>query len=329
MSLPAGAVAMVDEAEAAPVAVADRPTAPGRPRRKRKGRLDRHTGLWAAFFLAPTTIGLGVFYLWPVVQTIYFSFTSWGPFGGHTFIGLDNYEAIFQDPQVGVAARNTLYFAVLGLLGLPVSLVLAATLNRPGRKGVSAYRALIFLPVVTMPAAVAIVWRWLFNGDFGIINSLLGSVGISGTSWLSNPDTALLALAVVGIWSTVGYNMVILMAGLQSIPKQFYEAASLDGAGPVRQFTSITVPLLSPSLFFVSVLSVIGSLQTFDLVYVMIGKTSPALPQTRTIVYLFFEKAFIANDRGYAAALAFVLLLVISAITGLQFWLQKKWVHYA
>jgi multiple sugar transport system permease protein len=146
--------------------------------------------------------------------------------------------------------------------------------------------------------------------------------------WISDPDTALVALALVGIWTTVGYNMVILMAGMEAIPRHYYEAAEMDGATGLRQFFSITVPLISPSLFFVTVLSVIGSLQTFDLVYVMIGRTNPALPQTRTVVYLFYQKAFVENDRGYAAALAFLLLLIIVVVTALQFRLQKRWVHY-
>jgi multiple sugar transport system permease protein len=217
---------------------------------------------------------------------------------------------------------------VLGLLGIPVSLVLGVLLSRRGRKGTGLYRTLMFLPVVTMPAAVAIMWRWLYNGDFGLLNQLLGKAGITGTHWISDPDTALYALVAVGIWSTVGYNLVILMAGLQSIPRHYYEAASIDGAGPVRQFFSITIPLLSPTLFFVTVLSVIGSLQTFDLVYVMIGQTNPALPQTRTIVYLFYQNAFVENNRGYAAALAFLLLLLVAAVTAVQFRLQKRWVHY-
>ncbi len=311
--------------DAAPVRSLKKATSPTGGRRSSRPRSNL---LWAIFFLAPTTIGLSVFYLWPIVETIYYSFTTWGPFGGHTFTGWANYKEIFHDPDVAGALGNTLLYALLGLIGLPVSLVLAAVLAKPGRRGVSAYRTLLFLPVVTMPAAVAIVWRWLYNGDFGLINNLLGRVGLHGGYWLSDPHTALIALAVVGIWSTVGYNMVILMAGLQSIPRQFHEAAAMDGAGPVRQFFSITLPLLSPSLFFVTVLSVIGSLQTFDLVYVMIGKTNPALPQTRTIVYLFYQKAFQENDRGYAAAMALLLLLLIVCITALQFRLQKKWVHY-
>ena len=322
-----GARSAASAGESAPAPAGSRTT--GRLGRRRPGGAARRSNaLWAALFLAPTALGLGVFYLWPVVQTLYYSFTTWGPFGGHTWSGLDNYRQILHDPDLRSAFENTAWYCLLGLLGIPVSLALAAVLGRPGRRGVAAYRTLMFLPVVTMPAAVAIVWRWLYNGDYGLINALLRKVGIHGTYWISDPHTALIAVVVVGIWSTVGYNMVILMAGLQSIPRQYYEAAEVDGAGPVRQFFALTVPLLSPSLFFVTVLSVIGSLQTFDLVYMLIGRTNPALPQTRTVVYLFYQDAFIDNNRGYAAAMAFLLLLVIVAVTAVQFRLQRRWVHY-
>jgi len=294
----------------------------------RRGRGPRTSAWWALFFLAPTGIGLGVFYIWPVVQTLYYSFTSWGPFGGHTFSGLANYRELLHDPALSSAFVNTLYYCLLGLLGVPVSLVLAQVLGRRGRKGVSVYRTLMFLPVVTMPAAVAIVWRWLYNGDYGLVNELLGKVGIKGTYWISNPHTALIAVAIVSIWSTVGYNMVVLMAGLQSIPRTYYEAAELDGAGPVRQFLSVTVPLLTPSIFFVMVYSIIGTLQTFDLVYVLVGPQDAALPQAQSVVYLFYQDSFIDDNRGYGAAMAFVLMLVVIAVTALQFRLQKRWVHY-
>jgi multiple sugar transport system permease protein len=133
---------------------------------------------------------------------------------------------------------------------------------------------------------------------------------------------------VVGVWSSIGYNIVILLSGLQTISPELYEASALDGAGPVRQFFSITVPMLSPSIFFVTVLSVIGSLQMFDLVYVMVGRTSPALQSTQTVIFLFYERAFVDNDRGYAAAIVFMLLLLVLAMTLLQFRLQRRWVHY-
>ncbi|UUZ58624.1 carbohydrate ABC transporter permease [Nocardioides sp. B-3] len=202
-------------------------------------------------------------------------------------------------------------------------------LNHKGVRGVGLYRAMFFLPVVTLPAAVAMVWRYLLNGDFGIVNHLLSLIGINGPSWVADGRFALYSLVVVGIWSSPGYNIVILLAGLQTIPTELYEASALDGAGPVRQFVSVTIPMLSPSIFFVSVLSVIGSLQMFDLVYVMVGRTSPALESTQTIIYIFYERAFVQNDRGYAAAIVLVLLLLVPVLTFIQFRLQRRWVHYA
>ncbi len=283
---------------------------------------------WAWLMIAPMVLGLSVFYLWPLVQTLYFSFTEWGPFGGHTWSGLDNYQRLFGDPEVRRAFLNTIWFTVLSLIGVPVAVVFAALLNHKGLRGVGFYRALFFLPVVTLPAAVAIVWRYLLNGDFGILNYLLSFVGIDGPSWVGDSRFALYSLVVVGIWSSIGYNIVILLSGLQTISPELYEASALDGAGPVRQFFSITVPMLSPSIFFVTVLSVIGSLQMFDLVYVMVGRTSPALQSTQTVIFLFYERAFVDNDRGYAAAIVFMLLLLVLAMTLLQFRLQRRWVHY-
>ena len=179
-----------------------------------------------------------------------------------------------------------------------------------------------------MPAAVGLIWRTLYNGDVGVINAMLHVVGIQGTNWLSNPATALYAIAGVGIWLGLGTQIVIFLAAIQGVPKELYEAASLDGAGRVRQFWSITLPTISPSVFFISVLAVIGALQTFDLIFVMSGPTNPAYPQTETIVAQFYQRGFVENQQGYAAAIALVILVIIVAVTALQFRLQKKWVHY-
>ncbi|CAL9454950.1 sn-glycerol-3-phosphate transport system permease protein UgpA [Actinosynnema sp. ALI-1.44] len=316
--------------EEAPVAAPHR-AATGRPVRK---RLRRREWLWGFAFIAPNGLGLLAFYIWPVFQTLYYSFTEWGAFGGHTWIGAENYVKLVSDPEVLKALKNTLLYAALVLLGVPVSLVLAALINTPGLRGAAVYRVLYFLPVVTMPAAVGMVWRWLYNGDIGLVNHLLSLVGIDGHHWVADPRFALYATAVVGIWMTVGYNMVIFAAGLKGIPKDLYEAAELDGAGPVRQFFSITLPMLSPTAFFVTVLTSIGALQVFDVIYLMLGSNSaalrnPAIDENQTIVFLFFERAFVDNDKGYAAALAFVLLLVILLLTIVQFRAQKRWVHYA
>jgi multiple sugar transport system permease protein len=296
----------------------------GTPRRR---RLLSREAFWGYLMIAPIAVGLTIFYLYPIVRTLYFSFTEWGAFGGYEWTGLENYRALIADEAVRGALVNTLVYSFLVLLGIPLSIVLAALLNVKGLRGVGIYRVLYFLPVVTMPVAVAIVWRWIYNGDFGILNFLLSTIGISGTSWLTNPDTALVSIAVVGVWMTIGYNMVILLAGLQGIPPHYYEAAAIDGAGPFRKFFSITVPLLSPSIFFVTVLTLIQSLQVFDLVFAMIMPTNPALPRAQSMVYLFYREAFVANDRGYAAAIVMALLVVILLMTVIQFRLQRRWVH--
>ncbi|MFC1432551.1 carbohydrate ABC transporter permease [Streptacidiphilus sp. N1-3] len=300
----------------------------------RRPRRDRVVeALWGYAFIAPLGLGLAVFYLWPVLQTAYFSFTAWGAFGGHSWSGLDNYRQLLHDHEFGQALVNTLAYTALGLVSIPLAIVFAALLDRPGLRGTGAYRTLFFLPVVTMPVAVAMVWRWLYNGDYGLVNYLLSLVGLKGPHWVSDPRVALFALVVVGVWSSIGYNLVIFLAGMQGIPKEYYEAAEIDGAGPVRQFFSVTLPLLSPTAFFVSVISVIGSLQLFDLVYVMAGsgaaaRSNPAFPRLETVVQLFYDRAFVTNDRGYAAAIVMVLLLIIVLLTAVQFRLQKRWVHY-
>jgi multiple sugar transport system permease protein len=309
------------------------PAPAGRVQRRRSWRDQRSEALWAYLLIAPTGLGLAVFYLWPVLQTAYFSFTEWGPFGGHEWIGLANYGTLVRDGEVLRALANTVLYTVLGLAGIPVAIVVAALLNRRRLRGVAVYRMLFFLPMVTMPVAVAMVWRWLYNGEYGLINYVLSIVGVDGPHWIADPATALYALAAVGVWTTLGYHLVIFLAGMQAIPREYYEAASIDGAGPLVQFRRITLPLLSPSIFFVSVLSMIGSLQLFDLVYVIGGsgqaaRNNPAYPRIQTVVALFYDKAFYSNDRGYAAAIVMALLLLIVALTAVQFRLQRRWVHY-
>ncbi|MFV0375235.1 carbohydrate ABC transporter permease [Microbacterium sp.] len=317
---------LIAQRTSAPIAELDRgrTRAPGSRRRRSPGR----SPWWALLFIGPTALGLLAFYIWPTIRTFIISFTKTGPFGGSEFVGIDNYLRLAQDPELIGALFNTAKYTVIALIGIPIAIAIAALLNTAGLRGRSAYRTLYFIPVVTMPAAIALVWRMIYNGDYGVLNQFLGIFGIPGNSWLTDPDTTLIAIAIVGIWAGLGTNIVIFLAGLQGIPDTILEAADLDGAGPIRKFFSITIPLLSPSIFFVSVISVIGALQVFDLVYMMLGRNNPAMPNTRTIVYLFYEAGFIDNDRGYAAAVAFLLLIIILILTVVQFRLQKKWVHY-
>jgi multiple sugar transport system permease protein len=283
---------------------------------------------WAYLMIAPTMLGLFIFYLWPIVQNFYFSFTEWGAFGQYEWTGLDNYKRLLEDAILVQAFKNTIMYIIFTVpIGIFLSIIVAVLLNQ-NIKGKSIYRTLFFLPVITMPAAIAMVWKWLYNADYGMLNYLLSLVGIKGPQWVSDPNIALYSIIAVAIWSGIGYNMVIFLSGLQGIPKMYYEAAEIDGAGPVTVFFKITLPLLSPVIFFVTIMSLIGAFQVFDLIFMMIGKSSTALESTQSIVYLFYQHAFVLNDKGYAAAIAVLLLAVILIITAIQMVLQKKWVHY-
>jgi len=283
--------------------------------------------MWGYILIAPTVIGLGVFYLWPVVQTLYISMTKQGPFGGSSWAGVSNFERL-ATPEFGQSLLNTLgYTAIVVFLGVPVATVLAAMLSTTKLRFRVFYRAAFFIPVITLPAAIGVLWRWIYNTDYGILNQILRFFGLNGSSWISDPNIALYSIAVVGVWMTVGYNIVIIAAGIQEVPVWYHEAAMLDGAGAVRRFFSITLPAISPTLFFVTVLAMIKALQVFDIVYLMVGDTSPAFDRVKPIVYYFYQSGFIENDKGFAAAVAIVLFILIASLTGIQFWVQKKWVQ--
>ncbi|MFD1722861.1 carbohydrate ABC transporter permease [Amnibacterium endophyticum] len=298
-----------------------RTTGPDRPARRRGG-----SGLWPVVFAGPLLVGVAVFYLWPIVQTASFSFTTFGAFGGQTWAGLANYEQLLTDPQLYRSLGNTLLYTAIVLLGVPLSVWLASLLNTPGLRFASFYRVLFFLPYVAMPTAIALVWRIIYNGDFGLLNWVLSLVGIRGPYWISTPGWAIIAVAIVGLWSSLGFSMIVLAAGLKTIPPELYEAAELDGATPTRQFLSVTVPLLSPSIFFVSVVTVIGGFQLFDLLYAILGAQNPATDASMSLVYYFYRAGFVQNQQGYAAAIAIVILVVVGLVTLAQFRLQRRWV---
>lgn len=298
------------------------PAGPARPR-----KLPTEHGAWPWLFVGPLLLGIAVFYLWPIARTAYFSFTEWGVFGGSTWVGLDNYARLFADPVLGGAVLNTLAYTAIVVLGVPIALVLAALLNRPGLRGAKIYRTLFFLPYVAMPVAIAQVWKVIYNGDYGILNWALGLVGIEGTYWVSTPGWALVSTAVLGLWLSLGFNIIILSAALRNVPRDLYEAAALDGASPTRQFLSITVPMVGRSVFFVTVVTVIAGLQLFDLLYALVGSANPVMRETKSLVFLFWEASFPSNEKGYGAAIAVVILVIIACVTAVQFLLQRKWVH--
>lgn len=284
---------------------------------------------WAYFMVAPTIIGLIVLNIIPIFQTFYMSFFKSGAFGkGNIFIGLDNYRTLIADPQVGYAIRNTLvYTCSVVPITMVLALLLAVFLN--GKlKGKNIYRTIYFIPMVAAPAAVTMVWKWLFNYQFGLINHALEAIGLEKVNWIDNPDVAMISIVIIGVWSSLGYSMVLLLAGLQEIPKDYYEAANLDGASPMQQLFRITIPLLSPQLFFVMVTSIITAMQVFDIVYMMIDVTSPSYDRTVSLVYLFYNNSFKYSNKGYGSAIVMVLLAIIMIITVIQTKLQKKWVNY-
>lgn len=280
---------------------------------------------WGWLFIMPTMLGLIILNIIPIFQTIYQSFFKTGDFGrGNIFVGLANYVRLFQDADIWQAVINTFKYTIVEVpISIIISLVLAVLLNRK-IKGKSLYRTIFFLPMVVAPAAIAMVWRWLYNSDFGLINNLFGV----NVKWVSNPNIAIYSIAVIGIWSILGYNMVLFIGGLQEIPKDYYEAAAIDGASGIYQFYKITIPLLSPTIFFVIVTRIIAALQVFDLIFMVMDRNSLALPKTQSLVYLFYKYSFIQADMGYGSTIVVLLLAIILVITAFQMVAQKKWVFY-
>ncbi len=277
--------------------------------------------------VAPMMLGFAIFFLIALIASLYLSFTDWKVISAPNWVGLDNYVKLTRDRTFLDAVRNTAMLTVPNvILRLLFSMLLAIALNTNIRFR-AFYRMLFFMPVLTMPVAIATIWKWLFDPGFGPINAQLGRMGLPQPEWLNQPQTAVIAVVIVLLWSGVGYDMIIFLAGLQNIPREYYEAAQLDGAGTFRQFRDITLPLPTPTTFFLSVVAIIGSLQVFDLVYVMtrVGNIN----RFPTIVYYIYEEGFKNFRMGYAVSMAWVLLAVILVFTLLQFRLQRRWVHYA
>ena len=284
--------------------------------------------LWGWLFILPTITGLIILNIIPIFQTIYQSFFKTGDFGkGNKFVGFSNYIKVFSDSEVWQALLNTFKYAIVEVpFSIAISLVIAVLLNRKMR-GRAIYRTIIFLPMVAAPAAIAMVWRWLYNADFGLINNLLGPK----INWVSDPGLTIFSITIIGIWSVLGYNMVLFLAGLQEIPKDYYEAASLDGATGIAAFFNVTLPLLSPTIFFVCVTRVIAAMQVFDLIFMIMAggvNSNPALPKTQSLVYLFYKYSFTQKNLGYGSTIVVLLLVIILLITVFQMKAQKKWVFY-
>jgi multiple sugar transport system permease protein len=290
---------------------------------KRRHRKDAGA---AYVFLAPQLVGLVAFMLGPLIFAIVLAFSNWDGFGNRSFAGLANFQWVFTDPQILISMRNTVWFTILQVPGLMVSAFITAYLLQKVRRTRSIYRVFFFAPVVTSSIAVSAIWLWLLNPELSPINNFLLSIGIQAPDWLQDPRTVIPAIAVVTIWQGLGYQMVMFMAGLENVPKALMEAADIDGASEWQRMRKITIPLLSPTILFLSITGIIGSFQVFDYIYFFFETTAPS--SARTIVYEIVQIAFREFNFGRGAALAVVLFLILLAVTGLQLLAQKRWVHY-
>ena len=305
-------------------------------RRPRLTRLQLREALEGYLFISPWLVGLLAFTLGPIVLSFALSFTAWQISAPPIWIGLDNYAELFQDPTMYKSLYNTIYLAVLGV---PLSMVLAlgiAMLMNQGVRGISIFRTIWFLPSVLSSVAVAVLWSWILNPRYGLLNQALALVGIEGPGWLTEPEWAKPAVILMGLWG-VGGSMVIYLAGLKGIPQHLYEAAKLDGAGEWAQFRHVTLPMLSPTIFFNLITSVIGSLQVFVSIAAITmgaswggGVSRAGGPDDSLLVFMLYlyRQAFGFFRMGYASALAWFLAAIIMALTIINFQLAKRWVYY-
>lgn len=285
----------------------------------------RNEGGWAWIFVLPALFIIGLFSLVPTVGSFMLSFASWDLLGVPRWVGVNNYTALLADPLFYDVMGNTFYFVILYLLlDMTVALGLALALNQR-IKGIGLFRTAYFLPVVTSMVAVSIVWEWIYDPRYGSLNAILAWFNIPGVHWLSDPRFALPSLVVVSVWKSLGYNMVLFLAGLQAIPPEYTEAASVDGASGWTRFTRITLPMLGPTLLMVGILSTIRAFQTFDAVY-MLTHGGPRRATT-VVVYWLFQNAFTYFKLGKASALAYILFAILLLLTLGQWALRKRLVY--
>ncbi len=305
-------------------AVAETPV--GAARRGRGGPLDSERR-WALVFLAPMLVGLAILSAGPIIATLGISFTSWDLLTPPTWVGLDNFSRLASDPHFWVALRNTIFYTLVSVpLGMGLALLLALGLDQAIR-GIAWIRTMYFLPLVTSTVAVGLVWLWIYAPQGGLLNEVLRSVGIPPQRWTSDSFWAMPAIIVMSVWQGLGISVIIFLAGLQAIPRDYYDAASVDGAGWRARFRHITLPLLTPSIFFTGILSFIGALQVFDQVYILARPGRPT-DATITLVYYIYQEGFRFFRMGSASAAAWVLFLIAAVLTIVYFRWQRRWVHY-
>jgi multiple sugar transport system permease protein len=277
-------------------------------------------------FILPVVLGTAVFNILPMAPTLWISLTSWDIMTPPKFKGIGTYVKLFQEPYIVESIKVTLIYAIGTIpLCMIAGLFLAILVNQELR-GIGWFRGIYFLPVVTSSVAIGMAWRWMFNTRYGAINYFLGALGLGQPRWLGHPAWAMSAIIIVSVWQRMGYNMVIFLAGLQDIPRELIEAASIDGAKTWQKFRHVTLPLLTPVTFFILIMSIIFSFQSFALVYVITGG-GPGFA-TSVYVYKLWKEAFQFYRWGFASAMSWILFVAIALITVFQWWLSKRWVFY-
>ena len=287
----------------------------------RKG--DLASGL---LFLSPTLVIFSTFILFPVFFSFYLSFQKWNMFSGDaTFVGFDNYVRMFQSADFWLVLKNTAIYSIGTIpINMALALWVAYILNKK-LAGKKLLRTLFFAPVIISPVAAALIWRWMYDPNFGLVNFFVESLGLDPVNWLNEPTAAMFALIIMSVWKTFGINMVLFSAGLQGIPDSYYEAAELDGAGKWAKFWNITVPMLAPTTFFIMIMSMISSFQVFDIVYVL--TSGGPLGSTKVLVFYVYEYAFKFFEMGYASAISYFLFALLFLLTMLQIKYLKSKVY--
>ncbi len=300
--------------------------APKPPAAPVRSQWRRRQNLVAILLLGVPLAGVLVFRLLPGLASFLLSFSEWNLIASPEFVGTENFQRLVQDPTFWKALGNTAYYVAGSVPGIVfVSLGLALILNR-GIRGIKIFRTIYFLPVVSSMVAVGIMWRWLYNTQYGLVNAGLGIFGIEPISWLGSTTWAMPALIVVTVWREIGFYMIIFLAALQGVPRHLLEAARLDGAGPWQRFWGVTFPMISPVTFFVSIMAMINTFQAFDYMFVM-TEGGPR-DSTLTLVYYLYQQGFQRFSMGYASAIALTLFLIILAITIVQWRIGERRVVY-
>ncbi len=277
-------------------------------------------------FLFPTIVGLIFFRVGPIISSFLISFTDWDILRDARFLALDNYKELFTSSAFYQVFGNTLAFSFIYVCGVTIFGLLLALLLNQKLKGMKFFRSAFYTPVVTSAVAVGIIWTWILSPKYGILTIVLTKMGLDSPYWLGDPSLALFTVALIQVWKMSGYYMILFLAGLQNIPESLKEAARIDGAGKFKTFTKITLPLLTPTTFFVLSISIIDSFKNFELIYAM----TRGGPQnsTNTLVYDVYLNAFVYYRMGYSSALAYVLLFIVGLLTAFNFYGKKRWVQY-